>query len=108
MTPEEVGRIAYPVRIVRDPDEPTIGLVHFPDFGEDADATVQWDTPDAMLKSCALPLGDAYYTATMNGHTAPKPSSLAKKVRTTSRVVDIATCNYPLFVRECVRVKTFW
>jgi len=108
MTPDEVGRIAYPVRITRDPDDPTTGLVHFPDFGEDADACVTWDTPEAMLKSCALPLGDAYYTATMNGLTAPSPSSLSRKVRTATRVVDVATCNYPLFVRECVRVKTFW
>lgn len=100
-------RIAYPVRIERDADNPDVGNVHLPDFGSVADDTVAWGEPEAMLKACAPILGMAYHVALMDG-APPVPSKLTRRVRTVMRVVDMCTCNYTLFCKHALREVVLW
>jgi len=100
-------RIAYPVRIDRDMDNPAEAIAHFPDFGDDADARITWqDDVEAMLRSCAIHLGTAYYTATCFGDEAPAPSAV-KTQKTRRRVCGEVTCNYDLFCKHCLTVTDF-
>ena len=97
--------IAYPVRIERDPDDPTTATVHYVDFTPDDDISIAWGSPEEMLRSAAAGLGTAYYLSEDEGRI-PEPSHLKAAV-SPRRVVGVVTCKYELFKRVALQVKEY-